>query len=561
MVKRLGRETIFNVLKEARDFYNDPKIREKIREKLSEDLPFKFDLNFFSFYFRKTKTIGAEGSAGEIRVSGEDESGQLQTRCFLGAENFPGLGEGYSVTSVLPSGQRGFFNVIKNEMEGVDAALHNAAMDFSVNTINAVKREKTGLLSYNFFDNCPSLQYQTTQRMAEMPALSDIEKIAKSISKKIEEREIEKRTSNVEIGIESEDRIFINSEGTEIIYDPELAAKLTFGARIKSDFGSLYAYTRMYEASWKRLFNEKNIDSMLNKFFEDLEEQKKAKKIPAGPYDVLFFNHGLATALHEAPAAHLCSLTYLLDQWSGAFSPENIGTKVTLEDITIESDPRAPGKGKWGYYDIDDEGIKSKKVVLVKEGKLTGLLSDRESASRLKVYRQRGKDIPLIRAESNGHGRIQDPSKPIEPRIGNLIIKTSKEKTFEELKKEFCELLVKRGKEYGLLLDCEAGSVGPAMDDEGEEISATTCVLIPQKAYIIYPDGKQEPALRKFNITVQPRDFLGKIHALGGDPVTENHLCGAESGYIRAMSRGPAGIVLDMPIEDWREEDYKRSIT
>lgn len=561
MVRRLGKEAVFETLKEARDFYNREDIREKIKKELSKDLSYKFELNHFSFYFRRSRTVETNSSAGEIRSSGEQYEGLVQARCFLGAENFPGLGQGYSVIDVMPSRKTGLMNIIKNQMEGLEGALQAAALTFSANSSLAIGKEEKGIFSYCFFDEEKPVKYFTIQKPAEMPAEADIENLAREISKKIEEVDIKKRTSNVSIAIERIEKMFVNSEGTEIIYDPEIVARLRFGAFVKTKNGSLYVREGMNEVSWRRLLNEKNVDALFKKFVDDIKEQKRAKKIPAGPYDILMTPVGFGTGLHEGFAAHLGSLSYFLEKWSGAFSYENVGQRIMLEDITIESDPRASGKGKWGYYEFDDEGMKAKKIALVKNGVLIGMLSDRESASRLRIYRERGENIPMLKPESNGHARFSDPTNPIEPRISNMIVSSEgKQKSFDELKGEFCSLLRKRKKDYGLLLECNHGYIQAQENEEGE-ISSTTCVLVPNKAYIVYPNGRTEPALKRFNISVQPRDFLSKIYAIGGRTEVDNHYCGSISGDIRAMSKCPAGIVLDMPIEECTEDDYKKSIT
>src|SRR5438445_10952643 len=95
-----------------------------------------------------------------------------------------------------------------------------------------------------------------------------------------------------------------------------------------------------------------------------------------------------------------------------------------------------------GYYEYDDEGVRSHRVVLVDHG----VLKDFEMSRS-----------PLVGfPHSNGHGRRQLGASPVS-RQGNLIVESNKTVTNDQLRAKLIELIKEQKKPYGLLIDDIAG--------------------------------------------------------------------------------------------------------
>ena len=75
--------------------------------------------------------------------------------------------------------------------------------------------------------------------------------------------------------------------------------------------------------------------------------------------------------------------------------------QVTSKDIRVVDDPRR-GRAAWR---VDDEGELAREVVLIRRGKVAGLLHDRRSAD-------------AMGAMATGHGRRSSFQEPVRPRMG-----------------------------------------------------------------------------------------------------------------------------------------------
>lgn len=98
---------------------------------------------------------------------------------------------------------------------------------------------------------------------------------------------------------------------------------------------------------------------------------------------------------------------HALESDVGAFGPERLGEHVSHSGLTVIDDSNlASGRGG---APVDDEGSTGQRTVLIENGVLRGLLTDRASALRL--------GIP-----ETGNGRRQDYRHPPLPRMSNLTL-------------------------------------------------------------------------------------------------------------------------------------------
>ncbi len=152
----------------------------------------------------------------------------------------------------------------------------------------------------------------------------------------------------------------------------------------------------------------------------------EAKPAPAGKMEVVMAGEAGGTMVHEA-CGH--GLEADLAQKNLSVYSGKKGQKVASELITVIDDSTIANK--YGSYSFDDEGVTSRKCLLIKDGELTDYLYDRLSA------RKEGR-------ESNGHGRRESyQHKPI-PRMGNTYIASGKEDPEAIIKSVHNGLLVKK---------------------------------------------------------------------------------------------------------------------
>jgi TldD protein len=129
-----------------------------------------------------------------------------------------------------------------------------------------------------------------------------------------------------------------------------------------------------------------------------------ARKAPMGKMTVVLSSEAGGTMIHEAIGHGLEA--DLAQQGLSVYS-NKIGEKVASSLITVVDDPTLPQKR--GSYAFDDEGVASRRTLLVEEGILKGYLYDRLTALKEGV-------------ESSGNGRRESYQHKPVPRMSNTMI-------------------------------------------------------------------------------------------------------------------------------------------
>lgn len=151
-----------------------------------------------------------------------------------------------------------------------------------------------------------------------------------------------------------------------------------------------------------------------------------ARKAPMGKMAVVLSSDAGGTMIHEAIGHGLEA--DLAQQGLSVYS-KKIGERVASPLITVVDDPTLPQRR--GSYAFDDEGVASRRTVLVEQGVLTGYLYDRLSAMEDGV-------------ESSGNGRRESyQHKPI-PRMSNTMILPGKMRPEEIVRSVEKGLFVKK---------------------------------------------------------------------------------------------------------------------
>ncbi|NWF93502.1 MAG: TldD/PmbA family protein [Syntrophaceae bacterium] len=151
-----------------------------------------------------------------------------------------------------------------------------------------------------------------------------------------------------------------------------------------------------------------------------------ARRAPMGRMAVVLSSEAGGTMIHEAIGHGLEA--DLAQQGLSVYS-KKIGESVASRLITVVDDPTLPQKR--GSYAFDDEGVISRRTVLVEEGVLKGYLYDRLAAMKDGV-------------QSTGNGRRESyQHKPI-PRMSNTLIVPGKAKPEEIIRSVEKGLFVKK---------------------------------------------------------------------------------------------------------------------
>ena len=241
-----------------------------------------------------------------------------------------------------------------------------------------------------------------------------------------------------------------------------------------------------------------------------------ARKAPAGRMPVVLSSEAGGTMIHEAIGHGLEA--DLAQQGLSVYS-KRIGEKVASPLITVVDDPTLPQKR--GSYAFDDEGVPSRRTVLVEEGVLKGYLYDRLTALKDGV-------------ESTGNGRRQSyQDKPI-PRMSNTMILPGKMSAEEIIRSVEKGLFVKK---------MGGGQVNTVNGDFVFEVS---------EGYLIEKGSVGEP-VRGAILTGNGPQILKEIDMMGNDLGFGIGTCGKDGQGVPVADAQPTLRIPEMVVGGQQE--------
>jgi TldD protein len=168
---------------------------------------------------------------------------------------------------------------------------------------------------------------------------------------------------------------FVNSDGTSIEQD-----KLYVWARITAsalDEG-VFTFSReeIGSTAGYEMFDEQTPEALGEKVATSAIGQLKAKSPKGGVLPVVLGPNVVGVFVHEA-FGHLAEADLAL---SGGLLANNMGKKIGSDIVTFYDDGTI--EGAFGAFKYDDEGVATQKTMLIKDGVVTGLMHNRETAQK-----------------------------------------------------------------------------------------------------------------------------------------------------------------------------------
>lgn len=220
-----------------------------------------------------------------------------------------------------------------------------------------------------------------------------------------------------------------------------------------------------------------------------------AKDCPSGKMTVVIGNGNGGVIFHEA-CGHSLEATSVSKNLS-VFS-NKLGTQIASKVVSAVDDGTIPNS--WGSNNIDDEGNKTEKVVLIENGILKNYLVDTIGGRRMNM-------------RPNGCGRRESYKYEPTSRMSNTYICNGKSTPEEIIQATKLGLYAKT---------LSGGSVNPATGEFNFGCS---------EAYIIR-DGKICEPVRGASLIGTGGEVLMNIDMVGNDCQRSNGMCGSVSGFI-----------------------------
>lgn len=338
--------------------------------------------------------------------------------------------------------------------------------------------------------------------------------------------------SSVSMQVSSMTHYFVDSEGAKL-REPRFFARLGVWGTVRADDGmELDFYDAVEATSPDALPTEAEFEKRVARAIERLEALRAAPAIEPYVGPAIITHRAAGVFFHEI-FGHRIEGHRQKDADEGKTFTKKVGQQIVPDFISVTDDPT---RTKWGelplngFYLFDEEGQPAQKVNLVEKGVLKAFL---QSRSPIKGF-----------PSSNGHGRAQPGLKPVA-RQGNLIIESSKQLPWDQLRATLLDEVKKRGKPYGLVFEEISG--GFTNTRAGGAPQAFK--VIPQIVYRVYADGRPDELVRGVDLVGTPIASFERILVTGDDAKVFNGFCGAESGWVPVSAIAPSLLISDLEVE------------
>ena len=301
---------------------------------------------------------------------------------------------------------------------------------------------------------------------------------------------------------------FINSDGTYIEQD-----KLYVWSRILATAkeGDVLAYGREEIGSTAgfEVFDEQPPEEIGSLVAKRIIDQLMAKTPKGGRFPAVIGPNVIGVFIHEA-FGHLAEADLTI---SGSVLADKFGKKIASDKVNVYDDGTI--EGAFGSFKYDDEGIPAQKTLLIKEGNIVGLMTNRETAGKLGLP-----PTGNARAESFRH-------KPII-RMRNTYLAPG-DYSLEELLEDI---------KFGYYLKSFRG--GQANLDGTFQVGI-------QEAYEIV-NGEIDKPIRNLSISGNTLETLLKVDAVGKDFELWPGRCGKDGQTAFVCDGGPHTRVKEVII-------------
>lgn len=318
--------------------------------------------------------------------------------------------------------------------------------------------------------------------------------------------------SSVDFQLMTPNFYLTNSEGSRIHTGTEQGTIAVSMSTQASDGIALRRSYTIQLASPNAAPTDAEMEELIRKIVLELtalQEAPSLDKTYIGP--VLFVDEAACTFFQQTLGPHLSgSRPPLVDDQSiaGLLGGESelakrMNLRVMPRFLSAYDDPTvnaAHGTLLAGHYRTDDQGIEARRVSLIENGVVKGLLTSRRPGTELR--------------HSNGHGRgFASPGAA----MANLFVETTEGKSYEELKEELISYCRDLDLEYGIVISRMGESAASFMGGGisirmGSDDNAETATAV--RVYVA--DGREEP-LRGIKIDDLNLRTLKDIVAAGKD--------------------------------------------
>ncbi len=326
-------------------------------------------------------------------------------------------------------------------------------------------------------------------------------------------------------------RYFVSSEGAEIAENSR-ACRIFISGMMRTDDGMELPLNLSYYAfDPKGLPSDEKIMADVRELIATLEAMRTAPAVEPYTGPALLSGEASGVFFHEI-FGHRTEGQRMKRDSDGQTFKKMIGEYVLPKHFSAYDDPTLKnynGQDMNGYYVFDDQGVRGRRVEVVKDGILNEFLMTRVPTDEF--------------GQSNGHARASEAYDPVS-RQSNLVIETSKHLTDEQLRKLLIKEAKAQKKEYAYFFKTVTGGF-----TQTGRMSPNSFNVTPLEVYRIYVDGRPDELVRGVDLIGTPLSMFSSIIEGGGEVGVFTGTCGAESGWVPVTASSPAILVKKVELQ------------
>ncbi len=419
--------------------------------------------------------------------------------------------------------------------ESINEGFWECVDDFGSRNLSAIgsknQREK-----YAFFSKEGANQFIGSEHKIDVD-LPKLEDMLKQVSRNIIDKSLFK--SEISFKVKREGKYLVNSEGSRLFFDYMRYSVCIDLESVDLERGIILPHSKVFYAlNSNQLPTYETLMAAGEQVKKELADIIKSPIQKNGSFPVIMDSENHGVLWHEV-IGHALEGHRMQDDENNIFGSKSciflgkIGQKVAPDFISIEDDPTIANRD--GFYPYDDEGVLAQKVCLIENGILRNYLHSRASAA-------------FFKTSSNGHARSSAGNDPVA-RMSNLVIHSSNEVPFEQLKENLIKECERQKEPYGLLFSGASG--GLTLPEEAQ------FQTYPSKIFRVYRDGKMEQ-VRGIYVVGTPYNIMKNIIQTSNAYSSFRGECGAESGWVPSEEVAPDALVKSVEVNRIPDESYSQ---
>ncbi len=338
-------------------------------------------------------------------------------------------------------------------------------------------------------------------------------------------------SSQVQVSIQSDNRYFVNTEGTAVQHGRDFARVFISASARAKDGMDVSDFETFEAADPEGLPSSETVAAAIKKVGENVEALTKAQTAEPFVGPAILSGRASGVFFHEI-FGHRIEGHRQKDESEGQTFTRSVGERILPDFLSVTFDPtirRIGGVDLNGTYEYDDEGVKAQPVKAVENGVLKSFLMSRSPIDGFE--------------HSNGHGRRQ-PGLEVVSRQSNLIVTSTHSVTDAQLRQMLIDEVKRQNKPYGLYFD----NITSGFTTTGRG-GLQAFSVVPVIVYKVYADGRPDELIRGADIVGTPLASFAKIVATSDKPDVFNGYCGAESGNVPVSAVSPAILISEIEIQ------------